>query len=76
MILIAFWFLARIVRRIAGRLLGRARGVSTLLKDVVLSWLARVIVIVGLVIAITTLGVDMTPVLAIIGAAGAIGSSV
>ncbi len=69
-VLIATWFLAGLIGRLVRKILSHATKISRLLEGMIVSWVRRVILVVGLVVAITTMGVDMTPVLAIIGAAG------
>lgn len=70
-IFIAFWFVSRIVAAILRAAMSRAsKNASNLLKDVLVGITKRVVVLIGLVVAVGQLGVDITPLIAAIGAAG------
>jgi len=69
-ILIAFWLASKILGRIASVAVGRVPKASTLLRDFVVGGTRRVVFIIGIVIAISALGVNITPLLAAIGAIG------
>jgi small conductance mechanosensitive channel len=67
--LFALFTVARVVRRIAGRAVGRIPNLSKLLQAfvvVVIYWLT---IAFGLMIVLSALGVDITPVFALIGGA-------
>ncbi len=67
--LIALFTVARIIRRLAGRAIGRIPNLSKLLQAflmVVIYWL---VIAFGLMIVLSMLGVDITPVFALIGGA-------
>lgn len=73
------WFLltlllAYIVAGIVGRLISRAvsrlDNVSTLLRDFLVRMARGAIIVVGVIIAIPWLGIEIAPLLAVIGAAG------
>jgi small conductance mechanosensitive channel len=61
---------ARLVRLILGRVMSRANVTSKLLRDFVISASGRVIVAVGVLLALSALEVNLAPLLAVIGAAG------
>jgi small conductance mechanosensitive channel len=61
---------ASIVRRILRRAMGKARTTSHLLRDFIISASGRVIVAIGVLLALSALEVNLAPLLAVIGAAG------
>ncbi|MGF1634338.1 MAG: mechanosensitive ion channel domain-containing protein [Phycisphaerae bacterium] len=69
-LLLAFWILARIVGSILSAALSRSKNASSLLKAFLVGLTRKVIVLIGLVVAAGALGVNVTPVVAAIGAAG------
>lgn len=70
-VLVAFWFAAKIIGAIVGKAMGRvAKDQSDLLKRIVRTNVARVVMIVGFVVALGQLGVNIGPLVAAIGAAG------
>lgn len=69
-VLVLFWFLARVAARVARRALRSARSASQLLRDFVVNSVRKCVFIAGILIAVSQLGVNMAPLLAIIGAAG------
>ncbi|MCA9286841.1 MAG: mechanosensitive ion channel family protein [Phycisphaerales bacterium] len=68
--LVVFWFASRIVSRLMRRSLDKFPGTSTLLRDFLAGLGRKLLMLVGLVVAISMLGVDITPLAAAIGAAG------
>lgn len=68
--LFAFWILGRIVGRAVQRAVKMMRGTSDLLRDFLVTSTRRAIVIVGLIVALGQLEVEISPLLAAIGAAG------
>jgi small conductance mechanosensitive channel len=68
--LIAFWILAAIAGRLTDRALKMGKRLSSLIRNFVAKSVRRVVLIVGVVVALGALGVKMGPVLAVIGAAG------
>ena len=71
LILVAFWFLARIGRGIARRALDRsAMDVSSLGRAFIIKMTGRLIVLLGVIIAIAQLGIEVGPLLAGLGIAG------
>ncbi|MGD8609122.1 MAG: mechanosensitive ion channel [Myxococcales bacterium] len=70
-IVFAFWILARIARSAVRRGLDRSKlKVSSLAKDFFVKTTSRLIVLLGLIIAIAQLGVEVGPLLAGLGIAG------
>jgi len=69
-IVIAFWVLASVLSRLASRAAGASKRMSGLLRDFIVTSVYRVILFVGLVIALSALEVNIGPVLALIGAVG------
>ncbi|MEM1451473.1 MAG: mechanosensitive ion channel domain-containing protein [Planctomycetota bacterium] len=69
-ILFVSGFISRIVARVVRRAMKKASKTSGLLKEFVVAAVRRIIVIIGVLIALSTLGVNLTPLLAAIGAAG------
>jgi small conductance mechanosensitive channel len=61
---------ARIVRMILRRVMSRDHVTSHLLRDFIISSSGRVIVAIGLLLALSALEVNLAPLLAVIGAAG------
>ncbi|MGI9483218.1 MAG: mechanosensitive ion channel family protein [Hyphomicrobiales bacterium] len=68
MIFLAF-FLARIFTALIGRSLRRVPQMSNLLRDFISKMAYWLLVGVGVVIALTIFGIDMTPILAVFGGA-------
>jgi small conductance mechanosensitive channel len=64
------WFLAIFLARVARRAMKKVKKASALLSDFVVLSVRRMVLFIGLLIALSQLGVDMTPLLAAIGAAG------
>ncbi|MEN0021129.1 MAG: mechanosensitive ion channel family protein [Planctomycetota bacterium] len=69
-VLIAFWILARILGGAVGAAVKRIPRTSSLLRPVLVGITRRVTLFIGIVIAISMLGVNIGPLLAMIGAAG------
>jgi small conductance mechanosensitive channel len=69
-ILLAFWILALIVGRVTDRAMRMSKRLSSLIRDFVATSVRRIVLIIGVVVAIGALGVKVGPVLAVIGAAG------
>lgn len=71
LILFAFWIVARIARSAVRRGIDRSKlNVSSLAKDFFIQTTSRLILLVGLIIAIAQLGVEVGPLLAGLGIAG------
>lgn len=69
-VLVAFWVLSVILGWIANAAINRIPQTSSLLRPLVVIGVRRTAQIVGVIIAITMLGVNAGPLLAMIGAAG------
>ncbi|MEM1423846.1 MAG: mechanosensitive ion channel domain-containing protein, partial [Planctomycetota bacterium] len=70
-VLFVFWIASRIIGGIVKTAMGRvAKGQSDLLKTIVGNSVRRVVLIIGVVIALGQLGVNIGPLVAAIGAAG------
>jgi len=70
-LLTAFWFLARIVRRLLETGLKRSRtNLSQLLERMLVSAAFNTILLVGLLVALSQLGISLAPLLTGIGVAG------
>ncbi|MEM6674071.1 MAG: mechanosensitive ion channel family protein [Planctomycetota bacterium] len=69
-ILFAAYLISRLLARITRKAVGRIRGASSLLKEFLVSTVRRGAMLIGILIALSTLGVSMGPLLAAIGAAG------
>ena len=70
-ILVITWILARLARNITKRALDRTRiAPSELLREVAVRWAGRIVIIVGLVIVLSQLGINLGPILAGFGIAG------
>lgn len=70
LILIAAWIVSRIVGSILDRALRVNRKLSKLMRDFLSKTVRKIVLGVGLVLALSALEVDIAPVLALIGAAG------
>jgi len=69
-IALAFWILARIVSAIVKRAVSSVRGTSALLRSFLSGLSRNIVLLIGAVVAVGTLGVDIGPLVAAIGAAG------
>lgn len=71
LVLLAFWVLARIARGTVRRALDRSRvGISSLAREFFIKSTGRMIMLLGLIIAIAQLGIEVAPLLAGLGIAG------
>jgi small conductance mechanosensitive channel len=71
LILIAFWFIARLGRGAVRRGLARSKlNISSLAQDFFIKMTGRLIMLFGLIIAIAQLGIEVAPLLAGLGIAG------
>jgi small conductance mechanosensitive channel len=68
--LIIFIFLSRLAARGTKKLFAKATNTSQLLEDFMVVSVRRLVIAVGLLVALTTLEVNVGPLLAVIGAAG------
>lgn len=67
--LVVFWTLSVLLGKAVDRSLGRSRRASALLKSFVSKLVRRVILLVGLLVALAYLEVNLGPILAVIGGA-------
>jgi small conductance mechanosensitive channel len=71
LILVAFWFIARLGRGAVRRGLARSKQhVSSLAQDFFIKMTGRLIMLFGVIIAIAQLGIEVAPLLAGLGIAG------
>jgi small conductance mechanosensitive channel len=71
LILLAFWIAARIGRGIVRRALDRSSlSISSLARDFFIKMTGRLIVLIGIIVAIAQLGIEVGPLLAGLGIAG------
>jgi small conductance mechanosensitive channel len=71
LIVLLFRLLASVVRRIVSRSLASSRiNISKLLEKMLVSWSSRIIMLVGLLVAFSQLGIEIGPLLAGLGIAG------
>ena len=68
--IIVFIFLSRLAVRGTRKLFAKATNTSQLLEDFTLVTVRRLVIIVGFLVALTTLEINVGPLLAVIGAAG------
>jgi small conductance mechanosensitive channel len=70
-ILLLFWILAAVTRRLVRRLVRSERvEMSKLLRDTLIAWSSRVVFFVGLLVALSQVGIQIGPLLAGLGIAG------
>ncbi|HRV81039.1 MAG: mechanosensitive ion channel [Planctomycetes bacterium] len=69
-ILVGFWFLAKILTRLMRRATRSLPHASELLREFLADSTRRLTILIGVLIALSTLGINMTPLVAAIGAAG------
>ncbi len=71
LILVGFWIVARLARAAVRRGLDRSKlDVSSLAKDFFIKMTSRLIMLLGLIVAIAQLGIEIGPLLAGLGIAG------
>jgi small conductance mechanosensitive channel len=69
-ILAAFWVLSRLLGRAVATAVSRIPKASSLLRSFLVGGVKRLTMLIGLVVAVSALGVNITPLVAAIGAAG------
>ena len=69
-ILVGAWLIAKLVGFVLGRTLRATEAGSELLRRFLVTWVSRVIMAIGAVVALAALEVNVAPILAVIGAAG------
>jgi small conductance mechanosensitive channel len=70
LILFVVWIVSRIIGRVVGAAVRRLPDASSLLQDFLVGGSQRVVMLIGLLVAISALGINITPLAAAIGAAG------
>lgn len=70
LIVAGFWLLSLFLGHLANRAMSLAHGASQILRRFVSSTIRRVTVIVGLLLGLAALEINVTPLVAVIGAAG------
>ena len=68
--IIVFIFLSRLAVRGTRKLFAKAANTSQLLEDFTLVTVRRLVIVIGFLVALTTLEINVGPLLAVIGAAG------
>lgn len=68
--IIVFIFLSRLVGRGAKKLFAKAKNTSQLLEQFMVVSVQRLVIAIGVLVALTTLEINVGPLLAVIGAAG------
>ncbi len=69
-ILLAFWFLSKALTKVARRATRSLPRASELLREFITTSVGRLTLLIGVIVALATLGINMTPLVAAIGAAG------
>jgi len=69
-LLLVFYVLARILGKAVSTAVSRVPKASSLLRDFLVGGTKRITMFIGLVVAVSALGVNVTPLVAAIGAAG------
>lgn len=67
--LFGLFFVARIIRRFARRWIGHVPNLSKLLQAFVVTLIYWIVMAIGLMVVLSALGIDVTPVFALIGGA-------
>jgi small conductance mechanosensitive channel len=70
LILLAFWILSRVLGNVVDHVVARWEDSTALLRHFLSGMVRKIVFVVGLVVAVSALEVDITPLLAAIGAAG------
>jgi small conductance mechanosensitive channel len=70
LILFVVWIISRVIGRLVGAAVSRLPDASSLLRDFLVGISRRLVMLIGLLIAVSALGVNITPLAAAIGAAG------
>ena len=68
-ILFASWMLSRVLSRISGEALSRVEGASSLLRTFLVNFVRQAILVLGFVVSLSALGINTSPILALIGGA-------
>ncbi len=68
-ILFASWMLSRVLSKISGEALSRVEGASSLLRTFLVNFVRQAILVLGFVVSLSALGINTSPILALIGGA-------
>jgi small conductance mechanosensitive channel len=68
--IIGFWFLSKILGKATGKALSMHQKISNLMRDFLQTVIRRIVLAIGLIMALSALEFDIGPLLAVIGAAG------
>lgn len=68
-ILVVTWMLSRLTSRLAGDALSRFEGASSLLRTFLVNFVRQAVLVLGFVVSLSALGINTSPVLALIGGA-------
>ena len=69
-ILLAFWLVARLIGMLTKAAVHRVPNVSNLFREFIVNSSRRTVMAIGLIVAVSSFGVNITPLIAAIGAAG------
>ena len=69
-IVVGFWLLSIILGRLMGKVMSLSSGASQILRKFVADSVRRIVFFIGLLLGLATLEIDITPLIAVIGAAG------
>jgi small conductance mechanosensitive channel len=71
LVLVVFWMASVVARRVVSRVVRTSRvEMSQLLRDTLVAWSSRVVFFVGLLVALSQVGIEIGPLLAGLGIAG------
>jgi small conductance mechanosensitive channel len=70
LIVAGFWLLGLLLRRLAGKAMMLVSGASEILRRFVANSVSRITIIIGLLLGLAALEINITPLVAVIGAAG------
>ena len=70
LIVAGFWLLSLLLRRLARKAMSLASGASQILSRFVVNTVGRITIVVGLLLGLAALEINITPLVAVIGAAG------
>jgi len=71
LILFAFWQLAKLIQKLVGKALGPSRvRMTSLLRRMIISTVRNIVMVIGILLAISQLGIALGPLLAGLGIAG------
>lgn len=69
-IMIGFWFLSRLTKRLVKRAFSQRRKGSRILRDFTIRSISWVVMLIGLMVSLSSLGVEVGPMMAAMGAGG------